>query len=155
MGLHSPLLCRCVVVCRTKFLQALNESGVLDEIEGFENITVFAPSNKAWEAALSSGRLGANSTSNSTQADTERYSEYGEQSSEALRTLIRMHVVNGSFYPTDMEDGCQLPLKFDSSSNLSVSSSGETMTINGSKIIKKGILLRNGPSLSAASTHRP
>jgi uncharacterized surface protein with fasciclin (FAS1) repeats len=133
-------------VFRTKFLQALNDSGLLDEIEGFENITVFAPTDEAWEEATSTGRLGRNATSNSSQSYVDEYSDYsdGGQRNDALRSILQMHIVNGSFYPTDLCEGGRLPLKYDTSTNLSVSTSGETMTVNGSRVIKKGVLLRNG-----------
>ena len=87
---------------KTAFLTALNDSGVLDEIEALENITVLAPTNAAWEAATARLRLNA-STGNSTQ-----FGEGGglneSDARETLRTVLLMHVINGSFYPTDLSE---------------------------------------------------
>ena len=145
-------------MCRTSFLQALNESGMLDELEGLSNITVLAPSNHAWDSAAQRIRASTPpTTSNTTQSsvDFDDGADQRNATMEMLRSVLRLHVIDGAFYPTDFRQGAALPLKFDSSSNVSVSALGETLTFNGSRAIKKGILLRNGQQPNHTRTRSP
>ena len=136
--------------CRTSFLQALNDSGMLDEIESMDNITVLAPTNHAWQDVVQRFHLNSSTSSSASQADTA-FSDVGNQSVDTLRSIVRTLITDGAYYPTELCQGANLPLKYDPTCNVSVTGSGDTLAFNGSRAIKKGILLRNGHCI----THPP
>ncbi|MFG3438434.1 fasciclin domain-containing protein [Nonomuraea sp. NPDC047897] len=93
--------------------EAVNQAGLADKLNQAEDITVFAPSNDAFDAIPQEAK-------DRVMADKEE-----------LTRILTYHVVEGRKAPADMED---VTLKTLEGGELTTKGSGEDLTINDAKV---------------------
>lgn len=93
--------------------EAVNKAGLADKLNQAEDITVFAPSNDAFDAIPQDAR-------DRVMADKEE-----------LTRILTYHVVEGRKAPADLED---VTLKTLEGGELTTKGSGEDLTINDAKV---------------------
>ncbi|MEU8107322.1 fasciclin domain-containing protein [Nonomuraea muscovyensis] len=93
--------------------EAVKQAGLAEQLNEADDITVFAPSNDAFDAIPQDAR-------DRVMADKEE-----------LTRILTYHVVEGRKAPADMED---ITLKTLEGGELTVKGSGEDLTINDAKV---------------------
>ncbi|MFI7445070.1 fasciclin domain-containing protein [Nonomuraea indica] len=102
--------------------EAVKQAGLADKLNQSEDITVFAPSNDAFDAIPQDAR-------DRVMADKEE-----------LTRILSYHVVEGRKAPADLED---VTLKTMEGGELTTKGSGEDLTINDAKVTCGNISTRN------------
>ncbi|KAF2404113.1 beta-Ig-H3/fasciclin, partial [Trichodelitschia bisporula] len=105
----------------TALPNALKSAGLDAVVEGLKDITVFAPSDAAFEAAAA-GLKGL--------------------SAEQVAGALKGHVAQGLVYSTDVKDGAKL--KTVGGTTLEVKVKDGAVWVGGKKVIKTDLLVRNG-----------
>ncbi|GAM90074.1 hypothetical protein ANO11243_081140 [Dothideomycetidae sp. 11243] len=101
---------------------ALTKAGLVSAVEGLSNITVFAPSNAAFNAI---GSVVAN-VSNTT-----------------LTSVLEYHVINSSvIFSTDLTDGAKVPTL--NGDEVTIHKSGANFFVNDALIVTPNVLVANG-----------
>jgi transforming growth factor-beta-induced protein len=103
------------------FVERLNATGLTKTLESFTDVTIFAPTDMAFNA--NSSNLAALST-------------------EEVANVLSYHVVKGVEYSTGLKDGQILPTK--QGRNLKVKISGGDVYINDAKVVKTDFLTTSG-----------
>ena len=100
------------------FAQYVEQAGLLDTITSLDNVTIFAPTNEAFESILDAfpGLVAANGSLAGNSSDDDSDGSGQDGVSERLANILRYHVVPdiglfpsnineypGSFYPTAYE----------------------------------------------------
>lgn len=105
----------------SSFSSTLESEGLLSTVERMKDVTVFAPSDRAFDAASS---------------NFERYT-VGKR-----KAILTYHVVKGLEYSSDLIDGQRLSTM--QNQTLTVKIDDGDVYINNAKIIKTDILTSNG-----------
>jgi uncharacterized surface protein with fasciclin (FAS1) repeats len=106
--------------------KAIEAAGLTETLKTSENITIFAPTDKAFEA-LPKGQL-------ETLLKPEN--------KETLRKLLNNHVVAQEVMQKDLK--AQESLTSLDGNNLKISKSGSKIMINGANLLKQSMLTKNG-----------
>jgi uncharacterized surface protein with fasciclin (FAS1) repeats len=101
---------------------ALEQAGLADKLNSAEDLTVFAPTNEAFEAI-------PQETRDRVMADKQQLTE-----------LLNNHVVEGRNEPADLEDATLTTL---GGSELTAKGSGEDLTINDAKVVCGNVPTKN------------
>jgi len=104
-------------------VQTLDRPGIdlLDTVEDLKDVTIFAPTDAAFDAAEST---------------------VSGLNEDGLRSALTYHVARGVGYSTDFLNGQVIPTV--NGKSLSVTVTNGTVYINGAKIVKSDLLTRNG-----------
>lgn len=78
----------------TKFQELVAKAGLTEELNNFDNATVFIPSNQAFE-----------------NPETVKLLEGIGNDQAKLQQLIRYHVINGEVESTEMSNDMKIPTK--------------------------------------------
>ncbi|MCE7081645.1 fasciclin domain-containing protein [Streptomyces sp. ST2-7A] len=103
-------------------VSALTEAGLVDTLNGAEDITVFAPINEAFEAIPEEDL-------NALLADQEQ-----------LNSVLTYHVVDQRLAPEDLEDDTYETLQGE---EITVSGSGEEYTVNEANVVCGNVQTEN------------
>ncbi|WP_336206702.1 fasciclin domain-containing protein [Nonomuraea sp. LPB2021202275-12-8] len=101
---------------------ALEQAGLVDQLDSAENITVFAPTNQAFEAI-------PKETLDKVMADKKQLTE-----------ILTYHVVKGKKTPADLEDATLTTLQ---GGELTAKGSGEEFTVNDAKVVCGDVPTKN------------
>jgi uncharacterized surface protein with fasciclin (FAS1) repeats len=123
---HSPSTTIKNVQNLTKFQQLLNQTGLLNTVDGDNGVTIFAPSDDAFDNFNASG-----------------------YSNDTLTNILKYHIVNAVYYSTNITS---LPgptnVTAANNSNLTLSSSNSEIqvsnTTDNAKVTTSDILTNNG-----------
>lgn len=105
-----------------QFSKGLGSAGMTDELNKKEAITIFAPTDEAFDN-LDEGMF---------QASNE----------EALRNMLKYHIVEGIFRVEDLKDG--IALKNLAGEELTVAIDGNKLKVDGSSILSVDLSMKNG-----------
>ncbi|KAF2222241.1 FAS1 domain-containing protein [Elsinoe ampelina] len=101
---------------------ALIATELLDDVNDLDNITVFAPSNAAFQNIAS---------------------VLSNASTETISSVLTYHVVNSSvIFSTDLADGAQVPTL--NGGSLTINQEGDNFFVNGALISLANVLVENG-----------
>ncbi|PNS14719.1 hypothetical protein CAC42_1741 [Sphaceloma murrayae] len=101
---------------------ALIQTELLDDVSDLDNITVFAPSNAAFQNI-------ASVLSNATR--------------ETISSVLTYHVINSSvIFSTDLADGVQVPTL--NGGSVTINQEGSNFFVNGALISLPNVLVENG-----------
>ncbi|MGN9781042.1 fasciclin domain-containing protein [Nonomuraea sp. ZG12] len=101
---------------------ALEQAGLADKLNSAEELTVFAPTNEAFEAI-------PQETRDKLMADKQQLTE-----------VLNNHVVEGKNEPADLEDATLTTL---GGSELTAKGSGEDLTVNDAKVVCGNVPTKN------------
>jgi transforming growth factor-beta-induced protein len=104
-------------------IQTLDRPGIdlLETVEDLKDVTIFAPSDGAFDAAEST---------------------VSGLNDDGLRSALTYHVAKGVGYSTDFLDGQVVPTV--NGKTLSITVNNGTVFVNGAKIVQTDLLTRNG-----------
>ncbi|WP_333486581.1 fasciclin domain-containing protein [Nonomuraea corallina] len=102
--------------------EAVKQAGLADKLNSAEGITVFAPTNEAFEAVPQEQR-------DQLMSDKEQ-----------LTKILQYHVVEGKKAPDQLTEG---PLTTLQGGDLTVEKSGESYTVNGATVACGNVQTRN------------
>ncbi|ORY10425.1 FAS1 domain-containing protein [Clohesyomyces aquaticus] len=106
----------------TSLRGALNATDLLSAVNETPDLTIFAPTNAAFQSIGSA---------------------LGNLSTEDLAGILTYHVVNGTVaYSSDLESGMQVPTI--QGGNLTITIENGTVFVNGAKVITPNVLVANG-----------
>jgi uncharacterized surface protein with fasciclin (FAS1) repeats len=101
---------------------ALNATGLLNTVNGLRDVTIFTPNNPAFQ------RIGS-ALATASIAD--------------LQSILTYHVVNGTFYSTNLANGTSV--KTVNGADVTIhAGANDTLFVNGAKVVTPNVLIAGG-----------